>query len=155
MENIIKIKQIRQVVSLLAFSYCLLLLTACSSLKEISVESTANSNFDNPVALDIVFVYDSKIIPILSEVYAPQWFNRQPELIRNYGNDIDIVRLQIVPQSFMENVALPEKYKKAKNILLFTNYPKYRGQYMVELSHFKQLKILLLSDNYKLIELDE
>ena len=43
-------------------------------------------------------------------------------------------------------------HKNAKNILMFTNYRSSNGQYVAELSHFKQLKIRLLNTRYELLE---
>ena len=154
---------------LFVISVCLMQLVACSSaksllkatglasnnkndLKTIALEATANSNFDTPVALDILFIMDENITPILSALSGPEWFDKKQELIKRYDNEIEMVSLEVVPLSFIESIKLPKKHKQAINILMFTNYQSTNGQFMAELSHFKQLKIRLLSDSYKLVE---
>jgi hypothetical protein len=130
-------------------------LKGANSLKEISVESTADSNLSAPLALDIVFIYDDEIASSLREMHSPHWFDSKVNLMVRFGNDIDVMHLEIVPLSPMHVAVLPVMHKKAKTILLFANYRDRNGQYVAELSQFKQLKIHCLSGNYRLIELDE
>ncbi|MGS2718699.1 hypothetical protein ACVBE9_11030 [Eionea flava] len=143
----------------------LLLISGCSSaksalklvglgsdnaLKKITIEAAANSNLDTPVALDIIFIYDEKITPLLSELNGPQWFQQKLSFSQRFANAIDIVDIEMVPLSRIESVSLPKKHKQAKNIVLFANYRTSDGQYMAELSHFKQLTIRLLNTQYTL-----
>ncbi|ODS25025.1 hypothetical protein AB835_00525 [Candidatus Endobugula sertula] len=123
-----------------------------NSLKSIALESLANSNFDTPVAVDIVFIHNGNITPILSALSGPEWFNKKQELMKRYDNQIDLISLEVVPLSLVESMVLPKKHKQAMNIIMFTNYQSSNGQYMAEIGHFKQLKIRLLRDSYQLVE---
>lgn len=121
-----------------------------NDLSRITIEATANSNMDTPVALDIIFVYDEQVTPLLSELNGPQWFQQKVSFSQRFANTIDIVSVEVVPLSRIDPVPLPNNHKRAKNILLFANYRTSDGQYMAELSHFKQLTIRLLNTEYAL-----
>lgn len=144
-----------------------LLLSACSATKSVlktvglasdnalatlSVESVYNSNRNTPVAVDVVFISDENITPLLSPLSGPEWFNQKTALIKRYANELDLVSLEVVPLSYLDNIALPSNHKNAKNILLFANYRSADGQYVAELSHLKTIKIRLLRDSYELVE---
>ncbi len=126
-----------------------------NSMKKVSIESLANSNLKTPVAVDLLFINDKNIAPLLSALSGPEWFSRRQELIKRYDNEIQLVSLEIVPLSYIETIKLPKGHKEANNILLFANYRSSHGQYVAELSHFKSLKVRLLRNSYELLELGE
>jgi type VI secretion system protein len=149
------------------FSFSIFLLSGCGSansalklvglgsdnaLSSVALESTADSNMDTPVAIDLLFIYDANVTPLLLALNGPEWFTRKPSLIKRYDKEIDVVSLEVVPLSFIKKIALPNDHKKAKNILMFTNYRSNDGQYVAELSHFKKLKIRLLNTRYELLQ---
>jgi len=123
-----------------------------NALASISLESTADSNMDTPVAIDLLFIYDANVTPLLIELNGPEWFTKKSSLTKRYDKEIDVVSLEIVPLSLIKKIIFPTAHKNAKNILMFTNYRSSNGQYVAELSHFKQLKIRLLNTRYELLE---
>ncbi|EGG93677.1 hypothetical protein IMCC1989_936 [gamma proteobacterium IMCC1989] len=158
---------LRPLVVVFLLSFCSLLLSGCGSAKSalkmvglgsdnalssIALESTADSNMDTPVAIDLLFIYDSSVTPLLIELNGPEWFTKKPSLTKRYDKEIDVVSLEVVPLSLIKKITLPKAHKNAKNILMFTNYRTSDGQYVAELSHFKQLKIRLLNTRYELLQ---
>ena len=102
-------------------------LGANNNLSKISVESTRNSNLNTPVAIDILFIYDENVTSILLDLNGPTWFNNKLALVKRYDKEIDIVNLEVVPLSFIDEVNLPKEHKHAKNILMFANYRSRDG----------------------------
>ncbi len=160
-------KRLPRYAGLTVLMFVFLLLSGCGSAKSvlkmvglgsdntllsIALESTADSNMNTPVAIDLLFIYDSNITPLLIELNGPEWFLRKPSLTKRYDKEIDVVSVEVVPLSFIKNIALAKNHKNAKNILMFTNYRSSDGQYVAELSHFKQLKIRLLNTRYELLQ---
>lgn len=123
-----------------------------NDIKKISVEASFNSNLDTAVAIDLLFIYDDAITPVLSELTGPGWFQDRDALIKRYSNDVDVVSLEVVPLSVIDKVSLPANHKKAKNVLMFANYRSPKGQYVAALGQFVSLKIRLLNDQYQLEE---
>ncbi len=126
-----------------------------NSLNSISIEAISGSNLDTPVALDLLFIKDEQVTPILLGLSGPAWFNDKQGLIKRYDSEVSVVSFEVVPLSYIEKVKLPKDHKKAKNILLFANYQTTEGQYVAELSHFSRLKIRLLKSTYQLQELSQ
>jgi type VI secretion system protein len=160
-------KRLAKYVPLIVFSFLFLLLSGCGSansalkmvglgsdnaLSSIALESTVDSNMDTPVAIDLLFIYDTNVTPLLIELNGPEWFTRKPSLTKRYDKEVDVVSLEIVPLSFIKKIPLPKAHKKAKNILMFTNYRSSDGQYVAELRHFTKLKIRLLNTGYELLQ---
>lgn len=145
------------------------LVTACSTLKSltdftifdandinsISVEADIDSNQNNPVGLDLVFIYDEKVNAILTKLNGPDWFRGKDGLIFQYKSNIDVVSLEVVSLTARSAVLLPEKYSDASKVLLFANYIDKKGQYSAELTAYQDLIILLKRNKYVLNELDE
>jgi hypothetical protein len=139
-------------------------LTACSSsgllsvvglgsandLQAISIEATPDCNRNMPVAMDLVFLADDNLAKLLRELNGPQWFEQKQALRKRYSDKLSLVNLEVVPLTVMDSVPLPDKHKDAKHILLFANYLGADGQLVAELSHYKDLKIILRRDAYQL-----
>lgn len=126
-----------------------------NSIKTITVESDLNSNMDTPVAIDIVFINDDSITPLLAGLNGPTWFADKHALLKRYEKQINIVSLEVVPLSFIQKLALPKDKKKAKSVLMFANYRSTNGQFIANISQYKKLKIHLLFDSYKLREMSQ
>jgi hypothetical protein len=124
-----------------------------NSLSEVSVEATKGSNHNMPVALDLLFINDSKLTPYLASLSSPEWFARKQELMMRYQQQIILTSIEVVPLSDIPSLALPNGHKDAKNVVMFANYTKEEGQYVAELSHYKKLKIRLEIDHYQLLEM--
>lgn len=124
-----------------------------NTVKNISVESSRNSNMGSPVAVDLVFVKDQKVATLLSTLNGPDWFKEKGSLQTRYEKQIDIVDMEVVPGQIINKVKLPKQKKKAKNIFLFANYRSPNGQYVSDISLFSKVEISLLRDTYKLKEL--
>lgn len=126
-----------------------------NAIKTISVESDINSNMDTPVAIDVLFVKDDSVTPLLTGLNGPMWFKDKYALLKRYEKQIDVISLEVVPLSLIPSLELPKDKKKARSILMFTNYRSVNGQFVANISQFKKLKIRLLFDSYELSEMSQ
>lgn len=144
-----------------------LFLTGCSTLRSwshvfdsneldnIVVEANVDSNLNNPVALDIVFVYDEKLKTTFAPLNGPQWFDKKAGLVFRYKADIDVVNLEVVPLTATKSITLPDRHNDAIRVLMFANYIDQKGQYVADLTVFKQVTITLKRDQYELNEMSK
>ncbi|MFT5421675.1 MAG: hypothetical protein ACI9D5_002433 [Candidatus Endobugula sp.] len=167
----VKINQIPiKLCLLLSLLLVILMLNACSStkytlkmlgvgsdnaIKNITLVSFPDSNMNSPVAIDLLFVNDDSISPLLLGLSGSEWFNDKALLLSRYGKALDVVSLEVVPLSFVESVDLPKTKKLAQRVLMFTNYRSRNGQFVADISQYKSLTIRLLFDTYELIEMSE
>ncbi|KAK3172158.1 hypothetical protein Dsin_033165 [Dipteronia sinensis] len=61
-----------------------LLCLAPSGLKEIAVRSDATANGGRPIAVDLLFVTDKKVMAEVGDLKARDYFARRPQLVRKY-----------------------------------------------------------------------
>ena len=130
-------------------------LGSSNMLREVTIESTVDSNHDNPVALDLLFIYDPTLMPVLTSLTGPEWFAQKNQLLLSYQQKILIAGIEVVPLSVRRSVELPKGHKNAKNVLLFVNYLAVDGQDVAELSDYNQLKIVLERERYQLVEMNK
>lgn len=126
-----------------------------NNIKTISVESTADSNENVPVSLDMVFIYTTKAESELNKLLGPEWFKNKNALLLRYKNDLKIVHLEVVPHTQVTEVILPDDYNEALKVILFANYIAEDGQYQADISTYKNLRIVLGSRFYTLEEQSE
>lgn len=123
-------------------------------IETVSVQSSANSNQNIPVALDIVFISNAEIASTLSSLSGPDWFTNKKGLMMRYQQQIQVVELEVVPQTAQHTVNLPNKFYLAEKVFLFANYLDPKGQYIADVSQYHELGIILNKNGYSLEELD-
>ncbi len=63
-----------------------------NSLKNIVVEAAKNSNKTTAVSLDILFVIDDSVTPILLNMNGPDWFiNSKAAIMKRYDKEIELL----------------------------------------------------------------
>ncbi|WP_113875100.1 hypothetical protein [Marinomonas aquiplantarum] len=121
-------------------------------LTSIKLQAEANSNNNLPTALDIVFIFDAKSISALMDLSGPDWFSNKASLALLYQQKISVLSYEVVPQTAPMTLTLPAQYYQAYGVLLFANYLDEPGQYLADISQFKQLLITLQQHGYQLEE---
>jgi type VI secretion system protein len=88
---------------------------------QAQVADTANQH--SPVALDLVVVYDQKLLKELSQLSAADWFDKRKQFRRDYpaGQGFDVWGWEWVPGQNVPLQKLPLK-PRAKGGLIFVNY---------------------------------
>ncbi|MDH3603751.1 MAG: hypothetical protein OEU26_29425 [Candidatus Tectomicrobia bacterium] len=93
------------------------------SKMRMQVQVSDNVNQQSPVALDLVLVYDKKLLKKLSNLPASDWFKQRRQYRRDYPDStgFDAWRWEWVPGQNVPLQELPLK-AKAKGGLIFVNY---------------------------------
>ncbi|ASA57315.1 hypothetical protein [Vibrio gazogenes] len=126
-----------------------------NEIASISVQSDVHSNQNIPVSMDILFVYQDSLEEGLKHLTGSAWFKNKAAFLLRYQHALDIVHLEVVPQTAPQKVPLPDNYQAAIHVILFANYLDPKGQYQADLSQFKHLDIRLRKDRYTLKEQSE
>jgi type VI secretion system protein len=141
---------LRPKAKLLLFLFLVISLLSCSAmpttrLEHIKISATADTNQNSPTQIDIVFVYDVKILKLLPKT-GPDWFEQKAALQSGSAAAIDVVSLQVPPASLLD-VPLPKRHNEAITVYSYANYLSDKGQAMGDLTRHKTMQILLTHDN--------
>jgi hypothetical protein len=126
-----------------------------TSLNSISVISDIDSNGNMPVAIDIVLIYKDTVDASLLGLSGPEWFANKASLLLRYEKDLSVVNAEVVPLTIKGTIKLPNNYDDAIKVLMFTNYIESAGQYVADITQFKDLQISLKKSGYQLKEMEQ
>ncbi|WP_432453210.1 MULTISPECIES: hypothetical protein [unclassified Agarivorans] len=141
---------------------CMLLMTACSlkeylglshanDLSKVSVSSTADCNQNNPVAYDLVLIFDTGAAATLSTMSAPQWFQQKEAMQLSLGSKIAVLSYDIVPLTSEQPITLPKNSRDATAVLLFANYLASLGQVAARIEGYPSVRIQFEVNQYQII----
>lgn len=120
--------------------------TPTTSLRSIAVIAEAQANRDSATALDVIFVYDSKVLSLLP-ASGPAWFSQKDGLANTLGTAVDIVTLQVPPPYRLVGVDLPARYRHAIRVVAYANYLAPAGQAPIDLTTYKNVTLTLQADS--------
>ena len=115
---------------------------------QISLTTTADSNRDFPVAVDIVLVMDEALAKKISTMKASDWFTSRAGLIKANPGDLDIESLELVPGA---TITLPGKRFSEKRVFLAVIMADYftSGENNVRVDTFKgKLRVELSATDF-------
>lgn len=119
--------------------------TPTTTLRTVAVIAEAQANRDSATALDVLFVYDSKALPLLP-ANGPAWFSQKDGLENTLGAAVDVVTLQVPPPYLLVRVALPARYRHAIRVVAYANYLSAAGQAPIDLTSYRNVTLMLLPD---------
>jgi len=123
-------------------------------LNSISVTADTDSNSNMPVAIDIVLIYKDTVDATLLGLSGPEWFANKAALLLRYEKYLSVVHIEVVPRTMKETVKLPSNYDNAIKVLMFANYAEPTGQYVADITQFKNLQVSLKRSGYQLKEVE-
>jgi type VI secretion system protein len=119
------------------------------NMKSIEIVSTPNVNADTAVAVDVVFIFDDKLVDTLPAVTARAWFREKPTYLARYPKLLLVSHHELVPidsatikPGSLKAGSAPAA-KKARAVLLFANYLEENIAYTLDISSFKNPIITL------------
>ncbi|MDH3601083.1 MAG: hypothetical protein OEU26_15800 [Candidatus Tectomicrobia bacterium] len=114
----------------------------------VQVQVSEAANQKSPVALDLLLVYDKKLLKELLQLSANEWFDRRRQFRRNYpnGKGFNAWEWEWSPG---QNVAVQELplMAKAKGGLVFARYFA-PGEHRVQIEPTKSIRIDLLEEAF-------
>ena len=85
------------------------------------VEIASDANEDSPVAVDLVFVYDKKLLDTLLKTPSNEWFAKRDQFVKDYGNSLAVENWEWVPGQQVERISVPYR-PGARRVVLFADY---------------------------------
>ncbi|RLC17621.1 MAG: hypothetical protein DRI57_09495 [Deltaproteobacteria bacterium] len=115
----------------------------------VTVEIDEKANQDNPIALDLLFVYDEKLLEQLLQTPAKEWFEKRGQIKRDYleGDGLDYWGWEWVPGQNIPVQELPLK-SGAEGALVFADYLS-PGDHRVRVAPFEDMTIHLKKDGFE------
>ena len=120
----------------------------------VKVDISENANTNNPIALDIVLVYDEDLLKQLIKLPSGEWFKKREQIARDHirGDGLDYWAWEFVPGQNVETQILPLK-PKARGGIVFANYFT-PGEHRFLIDPFKDF-IIHLNEKIFTVELAE
>ncbi len=109
----------------------------------VKVTVAENVNQNNPVALDLVIVYDKKLLDQLLGMSSKKWFEKREQIKRDYleGVGLDSWGWEWVPGQNVPIQELPLK-SAAKGALVFADYST-PGEHRIRIEQFESINVSL------------
>ncbi|HVG07060.1 MAG TPA: hypothetical protein VNM67_05100 [Thermoanaerobaculia bacterium] len=87
----------------------------------IPVTISPDANEDSPLAVELLVVYDDKLIDKLLEKKARDWFAGREQFLRDYEDDVDSHKWEWIPGQVVQPIELTYGIG-AKRLVLFADY---------------------------------
>lgn len=120
------------------------------AFNDVVIETVPDVNDNTPVAVDIVAVADSALLPTVQSLSAAQWFSAKSQLLRDNPDGLHIWSLELVPGSRFVTESSPLHGVKAETTLVFSRYIS-AGEHRLRLDKADSLHLLLMTDEAILV----
>jgi type VI secretion system protein len=130
------------------------LLSACRShagLRSFDVAVAPGVNAHSPVEVEFVVVRDEKLMQILLELSARDWFARRAQLKSDYPKELQSVSWEFVPGQRVEAQELPLEQRAGEATLIFANYST-PGLHRQRVDQFRRITLLLGASDFSIEE---
>jgi len=120
---------------------------------KVDVSDTANQN--SPIAVDIVMVFDDKLLEAMKKMTARQWFEKRDQIQRDYvaGTGFHAWSWEWVPGQIVPELELPWNHK-AVCAIVFADYIT-PGDHRVIVDPFSSIHIQLGEKGFTAKNIDE
>jgi type VI secretion system protein len=120
----------------------------------VQVDISENANTNNPIALDVVLIYDEDLLKQLIKLPSGEWFEKREQITRDHirGDGLDYWAWEFVPGQNVETQVLPLK-PKARGGIVFANYFT-PGEHRTLVDPFKDF-VIHLNEKIFTVELAE
>ena len=108
----------------------------------IAVKIAPKANDDTPIAVDLVIVYDQKLVDALLKMPATEWFQGKQQYIADHSpHDIIVVGWEWVPGQSVDDFKVPYR-AGARNLIVFADYHT-EGKHRAAVTPPQPLRLLL------------
>ena len=87
----------------------------------IQVSIAADANENSPLAVELVVVYEKKLVDKLLEKKARDWFANREQFLRDYADDVDSWKWEWIPGQEVQPLEVTYGVG-AKRVILFADY---------------------------------
>lgn len=120
-----------------------------SDLEQLRIVAAADANQGMATAIDLVFVYDKSLIPLLPKS-GPEWFDKKKSIVANQPANFVVVSLEVPPGMIVE-APLPKRSGQPMGAFLYANYLGRDGQFPINLTSFTAAEIRLKAQSIEYV----
>ena len=91
-------------------------------LEKVEVVVSPQANQDNPIALDVLIVYDKAMLDRVLMLTARQWFNQRDQFKRDFPTGYDLLQWELGPGQTAPTRPVPKGSGKAVASIVFADY---------------------------------
>ena len=95
--------------------------SAFGGMLPVQVTVAPDANEDSPVAVDLVVLYDKKLLDELLKMPASQWFTGKAQFLADHGRQVGVQGWEWVPGQKVAPLSIDYK-AGAKQVVLFADY---------------------------------
>lgn len=110
--------------------------------RSIEIQVAQGANQDNPIAIDIVYVYDAQLVTQLTQMTAHDWFLKRDQIRQAFPGGYDVTSLELVPGQKGPTETVSSKSTDAIAAFVFANYAS-DGTHRARIDGLKQSLIAL------------
>jgi type VI secretion system protein len=90
---------------------------------DVNITIAENANRDNPVAVDLILIYNEELVAKLLNLPAQEWFKKRDQFKQDFPRDtgFDSWEWEWVPNQHVSPLSLPMK-TSVKAVIIFANY---------------------------------
>ncbi|OYO27461.1 hypothetical protein [Janthinobacterium sp. PC23-8] len=116
-----------------------------TALKSITLVAEVKANGNTATELDIVFIYDSKVLDMMPQL-ASDWFARKDALMKGLATAIEVVSQGMPPMKVLA-LPLPKDYARAIAVYGYANTLSTDGQPRCDLTPYQQMALWITPDS--------
>ncbi|MBP2233059.1 type VI secretion system protein [Azospirillum agricola] len=90
--------------------------------RTLDIEVAPNANADNAVAVDLVLVYDTTLLPAFADMAAAVWFKTRDQLRLANPTGLEVQSFEVVPGQKGPRYAVEGRGGDALGAFVFANY---------------------------------
>lgn len=90
--------------------------------RTLEIEVAPKANADNAVAVDLVLVHDTTLLPALTEMAAAAWFKNRDQLKLANPTGLEVQSFEVIPGQKGPRTAITGRGSDAVGAFVFANY---------------------------------
>jgi type VI secretion system protein len=115
--------------------------------RHVTLVTSPDLNDDTPLAVDLVFVKDDKLLERLSATSAREWFRNRSQIERDFPRGVEVVSFELVPDQTLPPLAVPGTATAARAGMVFADY-RVEGEHRALFGHINRAVIRLGKDSF-------
>lgn len=146
--------RLRPAIALLAL-LAVVLATGCGRgavrTKLFTVRADSAANRSTPVPVDLVVVFDKKLVDELGALPAREWFAKRAQFSRDHPTGYWVASWELVPGQTLPLQRLPYRRRGARAAFVFADYLE-RGDHRVRIDPFRAATVVLTADSVTVLQ---
>lgn len=119
-------------------------------LQKVYFEVDDQLNEDSPVTVNIVVLYDEKLLKMLAKYTADQYFKKLEQIKRDAGKNMDIFQWEIVPGQTLGPQPVKPNHVTGVGTLVFARYTT-AGDHRQAIGDDREVTIQMGAKDFKIV----